>query len=310
MAANSAKSAKKRGPGRPFAPGRSGNPSGRKPIPQEIKALFAAATVPVAEALIATAIDRTHEQHVKAAIHVLERSLGKVPQPMQHSGAEGGPLTLTVLQQLDDAALVAKASAMLRARAAEEPEAQAGVLPPPQSPPMTDASDLRVETIRNADDDGSSTRATGTVPTWFAQLLRTYPRIAIAGGPRTGKTTLSVCALAIAPGIRIEHTDDLIGRASWDDVPTEVEARVRRESRYVLEGVQVGRCLRNGLEVDAVVWLDVPHVKLTDEQESMRKGCVTIFAEWRRDALLSGAWDQTDLPGTHGATIYTRKAAP
>lgn len=38
MAANSEKTAKKRGPGRPFQPGQSGNPKGRPPLPPDARA--------------------------------------------------------------------------------------------------------------------------------------------------------------------------------------------------------------------------------------------------------------------------------
>jgi hypothetical protein len=49
----------------------------------------------------------------------------------------------------------------------------------------------------------------------FACFLRTYARVAIAGGPRTGKTTLA----ATVKDRPVVHTDDFIVGHEWSEVP-------------------------------------------------------------------------------------------
>lgn len=105
-------------------------------------------------------------------------------------------------------------------------------------------------------------------------------RIVIAGGPRTGKTT-------IAASLRgpIKHTDDLIdlgwvpaGRAAaaWLDLP----------GPWVIEGVTAPRALRRWLKrhprgrpCDVVLVLARAVVPRNRGQEAMAKGCAKIMAE-------------------------------
>ncbi len=101
------------------------------------------------------------------------------------------------------------------------------------------------------------------------------PRLAVAGGPRTGKTTL---AAKLAARAQI-HTDDLMA-LPWADVPPAVIAECDRHGALVVEGVQVARALRKGLQVDAVIWMGRPHVALSEGQERMAKGVQTVFQEW------------------------------
>jgi hypothetical protein len=120
-------------------------------------------------------------------------------------------------------------------------------------------------------------------------------RLVIAGGPRTGKTTIAdaiVAAGAAAPfgsvtrgGANVLHTDDLIdlgwvpaGRAAaaWLDLP----------GPWVIEGVTAPRALRRWLKrnrrgkpCDVVLVLAKPRVPRTKGQEAMAKGCAKIMAE-------------------------------
>ncbi len=114
-----------------------------------------------------------------------------------------------------------------------------------------------------------------TTEDWFRLKLLEFPRIAIAGGPRTGKTTLS----RIVVDRPVEHTDDYMQYA-WEDVPPLVIHKLANVPRFVVEGVQVPRCLRKGLRVDAVVWLDQPLVPLSEGQRTMMKGVRTVFLQW------------------------------
>ena len=120
---------------------------------------------------------------------------------------------------------------------------------------------------------------------WFADVLKRYNRIAIVGGPRSGKTTLARLA-----DRHVIHTDDYRTR-SWEAVPHAVIADIRdleadslsRGNRWIIEGVQVARALRKGLEVDVVLVLNEPLEDLTTRQEGMRKGVMTVLADWYKD---------------------------
>ena len=109
---NSTKSSTKRVVGRPFAKGQSGNPGGRKPIPDDVKAIFSDAnTVAVVKALLETALDRDHSDHVKAAVAFLDRKFGKAVQPI--SGPAGGAIPIEI-QQMNDEELKAAAAQLLK----------------------------------------------------------------------------------------------------------------------------------------------------------------------------------------------------
>jgi hypothetical protein len=110
---------------------------------------------------------------------------------------------------------------------------------------------------------------------WFREQLAKYPRIAIAGGPRTGKTTLASACV----DRRVCHTDSFMDYA-WEDVPPLVISELYNVPRFVVEGVQVPRCLRKGMKVDAVIWMDQPRVPLTDGQRTMMKAVRTVFLQW------------------------------
>lgn len=119
---------------------------------------------------------------------------------------------------------------------------------------------------------------------WFRAVLESYDRIAIVGGPKTGKTTLCE-QVADRP---VFHTDDLRSIA-WADVPLAVIAAIGENPRFVVEGVQVARVLRKGLEVDLVLFLSKPKVERTAGQESMAKAVRTVLndvIEARPDLLV------------------------
>lgn len=116
----------------------------------------------------------------------------------------------------------------------------------------------------------------------FCQLLHDYERIAIIGGPRTGKTSLSLSVV----NRPVVHTDDYMHFA-WADAPQAINEECRRHESFVLEGVQAARCLRGGkdgnrapLEVDAVLWLDNTLCPVSPQQAAMAKGIKTTFADW------------------------------
>ena len=109
-----------------------------------------------------------------------------------------------------------------------------------------------------------------------------YMRIAITGGPRTGKTTMA----AEWPAHRIRHTDDLIGSHDWSEASAEAATWFDSAESFVIEGVAVPRALRKwlaanpeGKPCDRVYWLTKAHTPLTAGQATMAKGCIKVWLE-------------------------------
>jgi hypothetical protein len=125
-------------------------------------------------------------------------------------------------------------------------------------------------------------------------------RICIAGGPRTGKTTL---ALDLYERTRIDpdhdrvgvlrHTDDLID-LGWSEASAAAAEWFREPGPWIVEGVAVPRALRKwlaaneGKPCDVVYWLEEPHEELSPGQVAMAKGCATVFDEIRAELEARG----------------------
>lgn len=122
------------------------------------------------------------------------------------------------------------------------------------------------------------------------------PRLAIVGGPNTGKTT---CALELA-GSRtyrdatVRHTDDVID-LGWSEASEEVADWLMYDGPLIVEGVAVARGLRKwlrrgmkGRPVDRVLVLTQPFVPLPPGQASMAKGVATVLAEVRPELEARG----------------------
>ena len=108
-------------------------------------------------------------------------------------------------------------------------------------------------------------------------------RIAIAGGPKTGKTTLA--DLLAGTGGEAKHTDDLMS-LGWSESSEAVSKWFDDPECQVMEGVSIVRALRkwlksnpDGKPVDRVIYLSEPFEALSERQEAMAKGCGTIWSE-------------------------------
>lgn len=126
-------------------------------------------------------------------------------------------------------------------------------------------------------------------PAWFGMVLAMHRRVAIVGGPGTGKTTLA----SFVHNRPVLGTDEFKGLA-WEEVPAAVIERAAGIGpAFVVEGVMTARALRKGLIVDAVVVLDTQRrPDPLPGQLAMGKGVATVFAEWRT------------LPTAHGVAVY------
>lgn len=123
-------------------------------------------------------------------------------------------------------------------------------------------------------------------------------RIAITGGPKTGKTTL---ALELAAGARIIHTDDYIDGSpgGWSRASLRLagelinlhdqDTYVARPAPWFIEGVAVARALRKVRElfpghrvIDRLIVLhNPPFVDWSRGQAAMNNGIHSALAEIR-----------------------------
>lgn len=94
MAVNSEATAtekKKRGPGRPFQKGQSGNPSGRPKANPEVKEILRVASPDAARKLVDLLGSRAEKIALAAATEILDRTMGKPETTgkvqVEHSGS-------------------------------------------------------------------------------------------------------------------------------------------------------------------------------------------------------------------------------
>lgn len=87
MADNSGATTKRRGPGKPFKKGQSGNPGGRPKVSQDVKDMLKAAAPEAAQLLIDTINNPTAkaELRIECAKVVMDRVYGKATQPIEGS---------------------------------------------------------------------------------------------------------------------------------------------------------------------------------------------------------------------------------
>ncbi len=118
-------------------------------------------------------------------------------------------------------------------------------------------------------------------------------RIAIAGCPRAGKTTLAK-RLAAELDVTAFHADDLIATHEWSAASAELARKLLEPGPYVVEGVAVVRALRKALDAsnakpcDRVLWMDKPHQALNAGQQRMFDADVKRMAELEAELVRRG----------------------
>jgi hypothetical protein len=120
----------------------------------------------------------------------------------------------------------------------------------------------------------------GPKPDELEQLARAYPRIAITGGPNSGKSRLAALLQPFRDGAPMICTDTWKDTVPFLDVPDVALAECRGHERFTVEGVQVARMLRKGLDVDLVIFLRGAAVELTSRQRGLTKGVRTVLDDW------------------------------
>lgn len=120
------------------------------------------------------------------------------------------------------------------------------------------------------------------------------PRVVIAGGPRCGKTTLSI-ALAEVLGITPLHTDDLMASLDWSAASAECARWLRvLPGPLCIEGVATVRALRKALSgtsrrpCDILVVLTEPKIPTTPGQQRMALGVQTVLHAIHPELLARG----------------------
>jgi adenylate kinase family enzyme len=110
-------------------------------------------------------------------------------------------------------------------------------------------------------------------------------KILVAGGPVTGKTTLSE-QLAAQHGIsNLRHTDELMA-LEWSEASAQVAEWLTMPGDWIIEGVVVIRAIRKwmkahpGARLDAdLIMLRKPYRPLKPGQLAMAKGVNTVLRE-------------------------------
>jgi hypothetical protein len=96
---------KRRGPGKPFEPGKSGNPSGRAKRTQEELDLINACKEKTADALgVIEQImlnGENERNRLSAAQYIIDRAYGKAVQQTELSGKDGEPFTIQIVRFSD-----------------------------------------------------------------------------------------------------------------------------------------------------------------------------------------------------------------
>jgi hypothetical protein len=131
------------------------------------------------------------------------------------------------------------------------------------------------------------------LPAKIQEWRRANGKIAITGGPRSGKTVLADRLEAI--GLPVMRADFLRHSHAWSEVSEEISRWFDEPGSMIVEGVRVPYGLRKWLRAHPtgrpcglVVWANVAQVPRTPGQESMAKAVTTVFTEIRSELRRRG----------------------
>lgn len=120
-------------------------------------------------------------------------------------------------------------------------------------------------------------------------------RFLLIGGPRIGKSTLSLL-LQSSLGISTLHKSHDIEHLEWSASSEFASHWFDDPGDWIIEGVQMARGLRKWLDRNPgkpldcdIIYLSKPFVRLLPGQERMTKGVQTVFNEIEREVLRRGA---------------------
>ena len=114
----------------------------------------------------------------------------------------------------------------------------------------------------------------------YIELVEGYKKVALTGPPKSGKTTLAN-EIKDRP---IIHTDDFI-HLSWKEQVLASRIKAASLDTFLIEGIQVPRILRKGLDIQIVICLGKSIEPLNTHQVDTAKSIRTILAEWSRSSM-------------------------
>jgi len=102
------------------------------------------------------------------------------------------------------------------------------------------------------------------------EILRRYPRVAVTGGPVTGKSivTDAVTDRPVIHSDNIAHGDT---HTAWSRHSADVKHEAEQHQRFVVAGIAADRAVRKGLEVDAIIHARRPRDRYTRGQRTLKK---------------------------------------
>lgn len=119
-------------------------------------------------------------------------------------------------------------------------------------------------------------------------------RVVIAGGPRSGKSTLARELAAYSGTHFLRGTDELMG-LGWSESSLVASDWFDRGGQWICEGVVVPRALRKWLArvpdvppADMVLWTNQDVTHRSPGQHAMAKGCDTVWREILPELLRRG----------------------